>query len=207
MINPIRVSICDSSPALRYGLKFILDSDPGIETVIQASSQQEMVKNHVAEDFDILLIDLEENESYGFDYLRKFHSLRPDVKIIVFSSCTNKQLIMEALNLGIHGFQVKQADSSQILHTIYRVHSGGTSMADCVTTALIENMSVKPAQPKSKLSTREEQVLELIATGRTNDDIADKLYISVRTVKYHVTSIFNKLRVKNRTQAAAMWML
>ena len=114
---------------------------------------------------------------------------------------------MDTLNLGIQGFQEKQAEPQKIMRAIHIVHNGGTSMAECVTTTLIDQMSKKPVQPQSRLSKRETQVLELIATGKTNDDIANRLYISVRTVKFHITSIFNKLRVKNRTQAAAMWML
>jgi NarL family two-component system response regulator LiaR len=129
------------------------------------------------------------------------------VKIIIFTASRDKGLIMETLNLGVQGFQEKRADAKQIMSAIHAVHNGGTCMADCVTTTLIENMSTKSIQPQSSLSDRESQVLELIAIGKTNDDIANKLYISVRTVKFHITSIFNKLKVKNRTQAAAMWML
>lgn len=206
MIDSIRVSICDSSPALRCGLKHILDSDPKINTVIQASSQQEMLDSYVARDMDILLIDFEENESSGFDCFGKFIRLRPDVKIIIFTACIKKKLIMEALNLGIQGFQVKQADSKQILKAIHTVHNGGTSMAPCVTTALIDHVAIKRPQKQAALSKREREVLELITYGKTNGDIANKLYISVRTVKFHISSIFHKLKVKNRTQAAAIWM-
>lgn len=206
MIDTIRVSICDSSPVLRYGLKFILDSDPDIKTVIQAKSQQELLNDYISQDVDIILVDLEENASTGFDCLHKIHALRPDVKILVFTNCCNKKLIMEALNLGIQGFQVKQAEPKQILNAIHTIHNGGTSMAACVTAALIDHASSKQPAKQTILSKREREVLALIANGKTNGDIAGKLYISVRTVKFHISSIFSKLKVKNRTQAAAMWM-
>ena len=207
MPSNIRVSICDSSPALRFGLRYILESDPHIETVLECSSHEELVDSYIDFDMDLLLIDLEEDNPSQFPSLTRFHKLRPDVKIMIFSACRNRDVIMEALNLGIQGFQEKRAEANEIKRSIHVVHNGGSSMADCVTAVLIEQMSKKPMQSQSELSTRETQVLELIASGKSNDDIANRLYISVRTVKFHVTSIFNKLKVKNRTQAAAMWML
>lgn len=205
-MNSIRVGICDSSPVLLYGLKYILDSDPKIKVVIQTTSQQEILNHYAVQNIDILLVEHEENESPGLDYLRKFKDLRPDVKILVFSACSNTQTIMQALNLGIQGFQLKQAEPREILDTIHTIYNGGTSMAARITAALIGHVSSnQPAKP-AKLSKRETEVLELIANGKTNGDIASKLYISIRTVKFHISSIFHKLKVKNRTQAAALWM-
>ena len=207
MFNSIRVGICDSSPTLRYGLKFILGSDPAIKTVLEASTHQQILDHHITQDMDVLLADLEQQDSSGLECLTKFHESRPDIKIIIFTACSQKKLIMQAINLGIQGFQVKQADSIEILQAIHTVHNGGTSMAPCVTTALIDHMSPEQSVKRTVLSDREKEVLELIANGKTNGDIANKLYISVRTVKFHISSIFNKLKVKNRTQAAAMWMV
>lgn len=207
MSTPIRVSICDSSPILRLGLKYILGSDPEIETVFETSSHEELLNSYADFNMDIVLADLDSKNSFDIEHLKKFHEARPDVKIIIFTACTNKKMILEMLNLGIQGFQVKQADATQILGAIHTVHKGGTSMAPCVTTTLIDHIAVNQHQQKPQLSKREQQVLELISRGKTNGDIANKLFISVRTVKFHISSIFDKLKVKNRTQAAAMWML
>lgn len=207
MINSIRVCICDSSPILRYGLKSILAADPRISPVVEASNHEDLLNSHIASDIDVAIIDIEDYDTLEFSSLSQFHQQRPDVKIIIFSHTNNKDQILSLLNIGVQGFQLKDAEAGEIIDAVHEVHKGGTSMADCVTSALFNQISNKTTSPQPDLSEREEQVLKLIATGKTNSDIANKLYISVRTVKFHVTSIFTKLKVKNRTQAAAMWTL
>lgn len=207
MIGSIRVCICDSSPVLRYGLKSMLATDPRISPADEASSHEDLLNSYVASDIDVAIIDIEDDDTLEFPSLCQFHKQRPDVKIIIFSHTDNRDQILRLLNIGIQGFQVKDAEASEIIDAVHKVYEGGTSMADCVTSTLFNQISKNSTSPQPDLSEREEQVLKLIATGKTNSDIANKLYISVRTVKFHVSSIFNKLKVKNRTQAAAMWTL
>lgn len=206
MTNAIRLTMCDSSPAIRLGLQQILRADPNIMTVIEASSHGEFLSRYIDREMDILLIDLGQDKEAGIENLRQVRELRPDVKIVVFTTCTDKSMIMRAVELGVQGFQLKQAEASEILNTIQTVHKGGTSLAPCVTTALLEHMQSRQVQSESALSNREQEVLDLLAKGNSNSAIANKLFITTRTVKYHVSSIFTKLKVKNRTEAAAKWV-
>jgi NarL family two-component system response regulator LiaR len=198
----IQVAVCDSCPTIRYGLQHVLSTNLNINMVAQASSHEEMLTRFAELDLDVMLIDVEANTQTGFNYLRQFRKIRPDVKTIIFTGYTDKKVILEAIDVGIEGYQLKQSDCNDIIKAIHAVHQGGTSLAPCVTTTLLEQMQKKQQQIQAELSKREQEVLELIAKGKTNSDIAHALFISVRTVKFHVSSILTKLNARNRTEAA-----
>jgi len=205
MSSGIRVAICDKSPTLRMGLRYILESDPSIQLVTETSTHVELLDNHTNSPLDIILADLQPDDFSCLDCLQKFKDKRPDVKIIIFSSCSDKEAIMKSLEIGVQGFHDKTALPADLINAIHTVHRGGNSLASCVTTALVNHISTRQREHMANLSQREEEVLELVAKGKSNSDIANQLYISVRTVKFHISSIFAKLQVKNRTEAAALW--
>ena len=203
MTNTIQVAICDCCPTIRYGLQHILSTDPRINTVAEACSHEEMLNKFAHIDLDVILVDIGSNVQAGFACIRKFRESRPEVKTIIFTGySTEKKVILEAIDIGVQGYQLKQADCNEIINAIHVVHNGGTSLAPCVISTLLEHMQKSQQQMQTELSKREQEVLELIALGKTNNDIAKALYISVRTVKFHVSSILSKLNVRNRTEAA-----
>ncbi len=202
MPKTINVAICDHCATIRCGLRYILNADPNFDTVVEACSSEEMLSKFAKINLDVILIDLEPDKLAGLDNLCKFRELKPNAKTIIFTSESNKKLILDAVEMGVQGYLLKQAESEEIIDAIHVVHEGGTSFAPCVTTTLLENLQQKQQQLQASLSKREQDVLDLVALGKTNNDIAKTLYISTRTVKFHVSSILAKLNVRNRTEAA-----
>ena len=203
----IRVAICDHNPTIRCGLTHIFDSASDIEIVLTASSIEEVLNQSEGLDIDIIQVDIDDEKHLGFDYLNKFREKMPNVKIMVFTCCDDNIQIIGAVEMGVEGFQCKrEAEPDEIIRAVREMHKGSRALAPCVTEALLSLMQSKQQVGKAGLSEREQEILDLIAKGKTNIDIAEKLYVSVRTVKFHITSIFNKLHVTNRTQAA-LWLL
>ena len=182
----------------------MLDPDPEIEIVNLLSSHSDMIRDIDKINSDILLVDLNNENPAEIEYLSEFRRIKPDIKVIVFTACRDKNLILKLLDLGIHGYRLKEADAPEIKETIHAVHEGRSYMEPCVTNALMDKIKRNRAASGTLLSNREREVLNLIAKGMTNGEIADALFISTRTVKFHVSSIFTKLDVKNRTEAALM---
>ena len=203
----IRVAICDLSATIRSGLQQILSADPNIEVVLSATSRAEVLDKAEGLDIDVIQIDIDDEKETGFKYLSEFRKKLPNAKIMVFTDCCDTRQIIGAVEMGIEAFQCKQeAEADEIIDAVHKVHNGGKALAPCVTEALLSHMQRSQEKTQAQLSAREQEVLDLIASGKTNNDIANNLFITVRTVKFHVSSILSKLDVKNRTQAA-LWLL
>lgn len=202
MTNKIRLAVCDHSPIVRSGLASIFANESDFELVAETCNESDMVADLGDTDFDVVVTDIGNNEKVFFKNLNQFRILRPEVKVIIFTQyCENKSTVTDALNIGVKGYQHKDIDCRELINAIRIVFGGGISITPSVTEMLWEQMQLN--QDKVELSKREREVLDLIALGKCNQEIADRLYISIRTVKFHVSSILAKLNVKNRTEAAS----
>ena len=207
----IRVGICDASATVRYGLESIFKTASDISVEMVAANQGEALEKLSANDVDVLVFDFEDwgngGDRPGLEYLGKLLEAKPNIKVALFTNCHSGEEITGAIERGVQGVLCKrQAQPEDLLNSVHTLHRGGTDLSPCATEALLSNLQVKQLKSQANLSTREREVLELIAEGKTNHAIADSLYISERTVKFHVSSILSKLKVKNRTEAA-LWLL
>ena len=203
MSEPVRVAVCHNSPIVKHGLRDILNSDPEIEICFEISEFEELLDIKYQKERNYVLVCYEDSSNPKFKALREFTELRSDVRLFAILDCENRTLVTRAIECGISGLQCKNNfQPSEFLHAVHMVHMGATSLSQCAMKILrTDPQSIANGKPEN-LSAREYQVLNLIAKGKSNQDIADNLHISTRTVKFHVSSILAKLKAKNRTEAA-----
>jgi DNA-binding NarL/FixJ family response regulator len=209
-MKPIRVLIADDHALFREGVNAILKSVPDIELVGEAGTGQEAWT--LASDLkpDVILMDIQMPDFNGVDATERILKTHPDTGIIIVTMLEDDDSLFSAMRAGARGYVLKGADKAEMLKSIRAVAAGEVLFGPTVATRLLSFFHDKPAQPKSEipstafpdLTDREREILACIAHGDTNSAIAEQLTISLKTVRNHVSSIFNKLQVTNRAQAA-----
>lgn len=192
----IRVMLADDHPIVCLGLATMIDSQPDMTVVAQASNGREAVKLFMQHQPDVTLIDLRMPEQSGLDAIRDIREIHPAACFIVLTTYQGDEDIHRALAAGAQGYLLKGMPHGELLDAIRRVHSGSRYLPGAVR----ESLANRPPGPD--LSPRELQILELIVKGMSNKQIGDRLGITEGTVKWHVNSILGRLNVSDRTQAA-----
>ncbi|MCL1630689.1 response regulator transcription factor [Sporolactobacillus sp. CPB3-1] len=200
MTEKIRVMLVDDHDMVRKGLKAYLATEESIEWVGEASSGNEAVRIFAALNPEIILMDLIMEDGDGIEATKQILTQDPSKKIIILTSFYDDEQVFPAIEAGAMSYLLKTASSDEIIETIYKAHRGKTVIDGKVAQKLVSGMHRN--RPFDQLTTREKEVLQLIAEGKSNAEIADLLFIGIKTVKTHVSSIFSKLEVADRTQAA-----
>lgn len=201
----IRIGIVDDHPIVRDGLAAVLGDEPDFEVAGAAGSAEEALTLVAWERPDVLLLDLELPGASGIDALPGLTGASPGTRVIVFTAYDTEERVLAAVRAGAHGYLLKGAAAQDIARAIRTVHTGGSHLDSRVAATVLAQLSgARAAGGPLPLSERERQVLRLVASGRANKEIARALAISERTVKFHVTSLLNKLGAENRARAAAL---
>ncbi len=201
----IRVLIVDDHPLVRQGIATFIEAQDDIEVAGEASNGQEAISQVTALSPDVVLMDLVMPEMDGVAATREIKSRYPNVKVLALTSFVNDEQIVPALQAGASGYLLKDIAPEQLMEAIRAVQRGETPLAPEAAKRLVQGVRVARDEEAAKLdalSEREREVLGLLGQGLSNKEIAQKLVISEKTVKFHVSSILSKLELNDRTQAA-----
>lgn len=197
----IRVMIADDHKVFREGIVSILGGIPEILVVAEASDGRQVLEKLKTQSVDVILMDITMGDTNGIETTRQVKNLYSGIKVLVLSMHSESSYIVKMLEAGASGYLLKDAGSAELVTAIKTIAAGDTYYSRQVSDTLIEHLTkgTKPQQAKAgvPLTRRELEVLRLIAEEYSNPEIAEKLYISIRTVDTHRRNLLEKLGVKN----------
>ncbi|MDA8188808.1 MAG: response regulator transcription factor [Dehalococcoidales bacterium] len=201
----IKVLVVDDHTILREGIRVLLEAQPDIEVVAEASNGREAVDRVRALSPDVVLMDIGMPSMNGLEATRQIRKYNPDTQVVVLTMHDNEEYIFQILNAGAAGYVLKRAAAKDLVSAIRSVYQGGSFLHPTIAKKLIRDYLRRVGEDSDKLicdglTDREREILKLIAEGNTSQQIADVLCLSVKTVQTHRTHIMDKLDIHDRTE-------
>ena len=197
-----RVLVVDDHAIVRQGLRAILDTEPDIEVVGEAADGREAVRKTMALRPDVVIMDVSMPRMNGLEATARIAKEIPEVKIVALTMHSSEEYVYSLLKAGARGYLLKESVSSDLIEAIHAVKAGGTYLHPAISTKVVDGYLKKP-HAKSRqgmmdvLTPREREILQLIAEGHTNKEIAGLLVLSVKMIENHRTRIMDKLEIHN----------
>jgi DNA-binding NarL/FixJ family response regulator len=200
----MRVLICDDHPVVRDGLRLLL-AELGVEVVGEVSTGEEAVDTAMTLEPDVVLMDLHLPGISGIEATRAIRSARPEVGVLVLTMLDDDSALLGSLRAGAHGYLLKGAGHADVERALIAVAHGDVVVSRNVAARLRASLDAGGrSAPFPELGAREHEVLDLAARGRSNEEIARVLFLSVKTIRNHISAILSKLGVDNRAAAIAL---
>jgi len=207
--EPLRVLIADDHQLFRRGLRMVLDDEPDIEVVAEAGDGQQTVDLAREHAPDVVVLDVRMPVLSGIDAAREIRAAQPGTRILVLTISDDEDDLYEAIKAGANGYLLKEISIDEIGAAVRQIHAGQSLISPSMATKLLDEFTalvrkdeeLQDEVPTPKLTPREMEVLEHIAKGMNNRDIAEALFISENTVKNHVRNILEKLHLRSRMEA------
>ena len=206
--RPIRVLVADDHPVVRFGLVSLLEAQAGIEVVAEAKNCSDCCRAVQDHRPDIVVLDLEMGDCQGVEALERLQDTHPEVRVLVYTTHDEEWLVTDAVKVGVHGFVRKDAPRGYVVEAVRAVANGMFFLDPQITSKVVGKVGRRNERRRSdrNLSQRETDVLRLVAEGLRNKEISSRLFISERTVKFHMSSLMGKLGAGNRTEAVRIAM-
>ncbi len=200
----VKIMIADDHSMIREGLKNLLELDGDIQVISEAVDGEDCLDKLQVVKPDVLLLDINMPKKNGLEVLKSLKSKRSKLKVLVLTVHNEIEYLMKAVDIGVNGYVLKDSESAELKKAIFTVAEGETYIQPSLIPALNAKMieTNKDAEKIKSLTKRELDVLKLLAVGMFNKEVGKRLEISESTVKNHVSNIFKKLGVTDRTQAA-----
>ena len=202
MTEPVRVMLVDDHPLVRSGLTQVLDADDGLIVVGSAAGGREAVDTVTDLAPDVVLMDISMPGMDGIAATRELLKRRPMTRVVMLTSYAEDQTVLAALDAGACGYILKDAEPAEVVKAVFAAWRGEAPLASRAARVLL-GARIRP-RSEANLTPREEEVLSLVGEGLANKQIARRLGISEKTVKAHLTNVFQRIGVESRTEAA-LW--
>jgi DNA-binding NarL/FixJ family response regulator len=201
-MEPIRIFIVEDQTLMRQGLKTILDLEPGMRVIGEAEDGQTAILRVLDTRPDVTLMDIQMPRLNGLEATEAICAAWPEAKVIILTTFGRDDYVFQGIRAGAMGFLLKDTPADDLLETIQRVHAGEPFIQPEIASRALRELLGPQARSIEPLTDREKEVLNLLAQGYSNREIAEQLVLTEGTVKNHVSNILGKLQAENRTQAA-----
>lgn len=199
----IRILLADDHDMVRRGLAVFLQAFADMQLVGEAADGIEAIEQCAVVRPDVILMDVMMPGMDGIEATRRIRAQFPNVQILMLSSSKDEDLVKSAIQAGAIGYVLKDINTNEMAEALRNAYHGQSTLSPAATQALVA-ATARPPDPEYHLTERERELLGLLVDGLSNSEIADRLTISLSTVKFHISSILNKLSVGTRTEAAVL---
>jgi NarL family two-component system response regulator LiaR len=205
MSDTIRVFLADDHAVVRKGLEALIATQSDMTVIGTAVDGEEAVQQVATLQPDVILLDLQMPRKTGLEAIQEIKSADPEARILILTSFSEDDTVFAAIKAGALGYLLKDSSPQELIQAIRNVYNGRSSLHPDIALKVIRELNKPPAHlplTEEPLTEREVEVLKLVAQGLSNQAIADKLIVSERTVRTHISNILSKLHLANRTQVA-----
>lgn len=207
--SPLRLILVDDSEVVRMGLKTLLGGEPSLELVGEAGSVATAVELAVRVKPELVLLDIRLPDGTGFDACRRILEKLPETRVLILTSVAEETMVDDAIRAGANGYLLKEVNGRALIQAIHDVAAGKSILDPAITArvlSIIRSTAPGTRNALESLSPQERRVLALIAEGKTNKEVAAEMNLAEKTVKNYLSTVFEKLHVSRRSQAAALYV-